>query len=255
MEKLVCLVLLVLVSVVKADEASHKYEIGEHVILWVNKVGPYHNPQETYRFHSLPYCVPDTPPAGRQHAVKWDGLGSVLEGNDLSDSRIPLSFRKNVDHQVLCEKTLTAEEANQFTYAIDNRYWYQLYMGEFSLQFFEFAVELLCFFKMIYLSGEWLESQCKLEMIQRIRARSLKFCSLIRASAFLTTRIESLKSTLQPTIESKSLLEQKLLSPFLLYGFQQSNHLNQDLNDIWIQISSSIRYQVTLSHIRLTLHL
>ena len=26
-----------------------QYEDGEEVILWVNKVGPYRNPQETYR--------------------------------------------------------------------------------------------------------------------------------------------------------------------------------------------------------------
>jgi len=26
------------------------------VDLWVNKVGPYHNPQETYEYYKLPYC-------------------------------------------------------------------------------------------------------------------------------------------------------------------------------------------------------
>ena len=38
--------------------ADHRrqYTPGEKVNLWVNKVGPYHNPQETYEYFSLPYC-------------------------------------------------------------------------------------------------------------------------------------------------------------------------------------------------------
>ena len=36
--------------------SSAQYEPGEKVNLWVNKVGPYHNPQETYEYFSLPYC-------------------------------------------------------------------------------------------------------------------------------------------------------------------------------------------------------
>ncbi len=113
-----------------ADESSHSYQDKEHVILWVNKVGPYHNPQETYNYHSLPYCLPDNPPSGREHAVIWDGLGSILEGNNLEDSRVPLNFKTNVDHQELCKKTLSAEEAETFAHAVKNQYWYQLYLGE-----------------------------------------------------------------------------------------------------------------------------
>jgi hypothetical protein len=29
---------------------------GVQVTLWVNKVGPYENPQETYPFYMLPFC-------------------------------------------------------------------------------------------------------------------------------------------------------------------------------------------------------
>lgn len=34
-----------LVPVVQAGESNHKYKDSEQVILWVNKVGPYNNPQ------------------------------------------------------------------------------------------------------------------------------------------------------------------------------------------------------------------
>ena len=39
-----------------AGEYDHTYKDGEEAILWVNKVGPYHNPQETYLYYSLPFC-------------------------------------------------------------------------------------------------------------------------------------------------------------------------------------------------------
>lgn len=35
------------------------YKQGDAVILYVNKVGPYHNPQETYHYYTLPVCRPD----------------------------------------------------------------------------------------------------------------------------------------------------------------------------------------------------
>jgi len=34
------------------------YKQGDPVTLYVNKVGPYHNPQETYHYYTLPVCRP-----------------------------------------------------------------------------------------------------------------------------------------------------------------------------------------------------
>ena len=50
------LVALAWLSLVAADEYAHRYTEAEAVHLWVNKVGPYHNPQETYVYYSLPFC-------------------------------------------------------------------------------------------------------------------------------------------------------------------------------------------------------
>lgn len=36
---------------VKADLSTHKYGMNERVELFVNKVGPYANPQETYGYY------------------------------------------------------------------------------------------------------------------------------------------------------------------------------------------------------------
>lgn len=39
------LLLLACGSRVGADESDHKYKEGDHVPLYVNKVGPFHNPR------------------------------------------------------------------------------------------------------------------------------------------------------------------------------------------------------------------
>jgi len=64
-----------------------QYQAEEQVTLWVNKVGPYNNPQETYNYYSLPFCRPSG-----NNVHKWGGLGEVLGGNELIDSEIAIKF-------------------------------------------------------------------------------------------------------------------------------------------------------------------
>lgn len=65
-----------------------QYQTEDSVTLWVNKVGPYNNPQETYNYYSLPFCHPS-----ENAAHKWGGLGEVLGGNELIDSQIDIKFQ------------------------------------------------------------------------------------------------------------------------------------------------------------------
>ena len=67
-----------------------QYKDGEPVRLWVNKVGPYDNPQETYNYYYLPFCAPRD--AGKPKH-KWGGLGEVLQGNELIDSQLEVKFK------------------------------------------------------------------------------------------------------------------------------------------------------------------
>merc|ERR1719409_1557946 len=41
---------------VRADDETHRYNDGEPVVVWTDKVGPYNNPQETYSFEQLGLC-------------------------------------------------------------------------------------------------------------------------------------------------------------------------------------------------------
>ena len=112
-------------------EYTHSYDVGEEVTLWVNKVGPYHNPQETYLYYSLPFCS-TRPVDSLEH--RWDGLGEVLEGNDLISSGLRLHFREPIsDHSKVCSMTLNEESASQLQYAVRNHYWYQLYLDDLPI--------------------------------------------------------------------------------------------------------------------------
>ena len=108
-------------AVGRADEYTHRYKESDDVRLWVNKVGPYHNPQETYVYYSLPFCS-SKPVDELEH--RWDGLGEVLEGNDLISSGLAVSFLVPVpDHTKICSMTLNEDTAAQLAYAVQNHYW------------------------------------------------------------------------------------------------------------------------------------
>jgi len=76
-----------------------QYQRDEPVTLWVNKLGPYNNPQETYNYYSLPFCHPLS---NASAAHKWGGLGEVLGGNELIDSQIDIKFQSMKAFVVLC---------------------------------------------------------------------------------------------------------------------------------------------------------
>ncbi|KAK1364397.1 Transmembrane 9 superfamily member [Heracleum sosnowskyi] len=100
-----------------------KYQADDPVTLWVNKVGPYNNPQETYNYYPLPFCHP---PGEAGH--KWGGLGEVLGGNELINSQIDIKYLKNVNKGTICELELDEDKVKQFKEAIENSYWFEFFM-------------------------------------------------------------------------------------------------------------------------------
>jgi transmembrane 9 superfamily protein 3 len=82
---------------VTGDEYDHKYASGDPIKLWVNKVGPYNNPQETYNYYELPFCkVEPKDGASKKPVHKWGGLGEILEGNELILSNVEFKFRQDL---------------------------------------------------------------------------------------------------------------------------------------------------------------
>ena len=126
-----CLAGALCISCARGDEYTHKYTANEDVTLWVNKVGPYHNPQETYVYYSLPFC--STKPV-EQLEHRWDALGEVLEGNDLISSGLQFRFREAVSaRSKICSIKLDENSAEQLQYAVRNHWWYQLYLDDLPI--------------------------------------------------------------------------------------------------------------------------
>uniref|UniRef100_A0A3Q7IUF3 Transmembrane 9 superfamily member n=1 Tax=Solanum lycopersicum TaxID=4081 RepID=A0A3Q7IUF3_SOLLC len=121
------LVIFVIFSLFLAYPSLAKYQADEPVTLWVNKVGPYNNPQETYNYYSLPFCHPG------DGGHKWGGLGEVLGGNELIDSRIDIKFKRDVEKSTICELVLDAAKVAQFKDAIESSYWFEFFMDDLPL--------------------------------------------------------------------------------------------------------------------------
>lgn len=95
--QVVVVVVVVLSSVpsgVEAKKRSHHYEIEDEVPFYVNKIGPYSNPSETYEFYSLPFCQPTS----IQH--KHTKIGEDLTGDHKVNSLYDLRFRGKLTNAI-----------------------------------------------------------------------------------------------------------------------------------------------------------
>ena len=57
--------------------STHKYEKGERVELFLNKIGPYANPQENYAYYNLPFCHPEDVERPVQEVLCFEGTSPV----------------------------------------------------------------------------------------------------------------------------------------------------------------------------------
>eukprot|EP01041_Mallomonas_annulata_P001899 gene1899-3678_t len=118
------------VDYAKSDDNNHKYTSNEAVTLWVNTVGPYHNPQETYPYYQLPFCKPDL---GIETKKRPSGIGEILEGNELRNSGFKLHFAYDVDREDVCQMELTKAQVAAFELAVEQQYWYELYLDDLPM--------------------------------------------------------------------------------------------------------------------------
>ncbi|KAI9384298.1 hypothetical protein POPTR_012G042300v4 [Populus trichocarpa] len=118
-------VLLVLsVDQASSDEPDHRYRQGDQVPFYVNKVGPFHNPSETYRYFDLPYCLPDSAKEKRL------SLGEVLNGDRLVSGPFPIEFLRERKSVPVCKKKLSKEDVAKFRAVVHEDYYYQMYFDD-----------------------------------------------------------------------------------------------------------------------------
>ncbi|CAN6478875.1 unnamed protein product [Victoria cruziana] len=109
---------------VRSDASDHRYKQGDSVPLYANKVGPFHNPSETYRYFDLPYC------SSGQVTEKKEALGEVLNGDRLVDASYRLDFRVDKTSESVCKKKLSKEDVVKFRQAVIKDYYFQMYYDD-----------------------------------------------------------------------------------------------------------------------------
>merc|ERR1719191_2271553 len=112
--RLLAAAILVLASLrcAVADKETHTYTDGEHVTVWTDKVGPYNNPQETYKYDTLGLCELE----GEDIKVEKPELsiGEALEGHEFySSPRLDIRFGRNVGITKICDMKLDVLKAKK----------------------------------------------------------------------------------------------------------------------------------------------
>jgi MFS family permease len=114
-----------------AKKRSHHYEIEDEVPFYVNKIGPYSNPSETYEFYSLPFCQPSS----IQH--KHTKIGEDLTGDHKVNSLYDLRFRVPIHFaRLLCKVHLTGDETDEFIDAIKDYYYFEMLYDDLPIRGF-----------------------------------------------------------------------------------------------------------------------
>jgi transmembrane 9 superfamily protein 3 len=127
-QQLFIAILFLSLNLISCNEINHIYHRGDPVHMYFNKVGPYHNPQETYSYFSLPFCGESK---NLNEGIRYAGLGAILEGHGMQvHSAMEALFKLDGLENKQCEKVLTAEEAKIFENAVLHHYWYQMYIDD-----------------------------------------------------------------------------------------------------------------------------
>eukprot|EP00271_Cylindrocystis_brebissonii_P004204 TRINITY_DN157_c0_g4_i1.p1 TRINITY_DN157_c0_g4~~TRINITY_DN157_c0_g4_i1.p1 ORF type:complete len:623 (-),score=109.05 TRINITY_DN157_c0_g4_i1:707-2470(-) len=116
------LVVLLVCAISLSVSAQHKYKVGETVTLYANKVGPFHNPSEIYKYFDLPFCAPEN---GVKEKI--ENIGEVLNGDRMVHALHDLSFRADKEKETLCTKTLSVKDVQTFREAVKNDYYFQMF--------------------------------------------------------------------------------------------------------------------------------
>jgi transmembrane 9 superfamily protein 2/4 len=96
--------------------APYNYEAGERVEIRVNKLTSTHT-QLPENYYSLPFCVPDE---GVHHY--GENLGLFLTGDRIENSPYRVYMQHDESCKILCQKSLTKDEALLLTKAVWNEY-------------------------------------------------------------------------------------------------------------------------------------
>lgn len=126
----VLLCVLVLLALGAGDAAArksrnHHWEDQELIPLYVNKIGPYANPSETYDYYSLPLCQPAAGEIQHRHKT----FHEAIEGDRPQSSLYKIYFKTDIAFQGLCTLHVGGEETKELKAAIGEEYYFEFQYG------------------------------------------------------------------------------------------------------------------------------
>jgi len=102
------------------------YAPHEPLQVIANKVGPFNNPSETYEYYSLPFC-------SRSKKKRREDFGERLVGDRKVISPYEVTFLDNVPWRLLCEQSFSQSELQMFTKAIENDYYFEMFIEDLPM--------------------------------------------------------------------------------------------------------------------------
>uniref|UniRef100_A0A8C5YBK8 Transmembrane 9 superfamily member n=1 Tax=Microcebus murinus TaxID=30608 RepID=A0A8C5YBK8_MICMU len=138
-------------------EGVTHYKAGDPVILYVSKVGPYHNHQETYHYCQLPVCCHE------KTCHKSLSLGKVPDGDRMAESLYEIRFRENVEKRILSHMQLSSAQVQQLRQAIEELYYFEFVVDDLPIRGFVGYTEESGFLPHSYKIGLWTHLDFHLE--------------------------------------------------------------------------------------------
>ena len=111
----------------EASLEGHPFKQHDHVPVLLNKVGPYNNPHETYRYLHLPYCK-GKEGTDNEHSDMGMNLGQLFAGDRRVTSNYDITFKDNVQWRVLCTRKLGNDDVAHFRKAVEEEYYFEMFI-------------------------------------------------------------------------------------------------------------------------------
>eukprot|EP01089_Gocevia_fonbrunei_P022925 TRINITY_DN9460_c0_g1_i1.p1 TRINITY_DN9460_c0_g1~~TRINITY_DN9460_c0_g1_i1.p1 ORF type:complete len:582 (-),score=59.45 TRINITY_DN9460_c0_g1_i1:55-1800(-) len=134
------LIVLVLCCCSWTDAKARSFKQGEILPFYVNTIGPYSNPMESYRYYSIPVCAPDS---DYLKPDRHSTLGEGLEGDFYRNALYELKFKEDEEDKRLCTKTFDAEDIATLRSAMLQYYFFELICDDLPVHGFIGTVDTL----------------------------------------------------------------------------------------------------------------
>mmetsp|Transcript_7819 Transcript_7819/g.23625 ORF Transcript_7819/g.23625 Transcript_7819/m.23625 type:complete len:609 (+) Transcript_7819:54-1880(+) len=127
-----CVAIVVVLGILgsaDAGEDDHRYQPGDRIHVWAERVGPARNALAAASFYSLPYCRPASAAEVSDRSAGW--IGDILQGCSMVNSGIVLRFQEDEKNVSLCETELVGTSASgKFGKAVRDRSVFTLFIDD-----------------------------------------------------------------------------------------------------------------------------